>query len=452
MEKRSVSLILPMFNEKEYLEKTVSTVISVLEPSFPDFEVIVVDDASNDGSGMVAERLAAGDSRIRVIHHKKNRKLGGVLKTGFSAASKEIVVYTDMDMPFDLSQLSAVIPLVFDSDIVIGCRIGKRESFLRVVYSWAYNKLINVIFKTRVKDVNFALKIFKRKILNEIKLKSEGSFINAEFLAKARKLGYSIKEVEIDYTPRTYGISRLSTPPVICKVLYEIVKFYPEIIRFSKKKAIYGRLRDFYKNAGRKAKIYNFLRFKTCPFDKIEKFIPKTGSILDLGCGTGLLLNTLRLEQDKRALFGFDRDARKIGIAAISLNESRDIVFKKADISGSSLDLPKASAIILTDVMYCLDHEKKIGLLEKCFTALDAGGTLLIKDIDRSFNIKFFWAFLQEFLAVKIFGLTSADGIYFENKKQYLSLLKKSGFIANQYFDLSKGYFYPHILYAGKKP
>lgn len=406
---KSISLIFPMYNEKEYLPMAINTAKSVLETLTPDYEIIIVDDASIDGSGQLADNLSNSGNKIKVIHHNKNRKLGGALKTGFSSATKEIIIYTDIDLPFDLSQLKEILPLISESDIIIGSRIGKRESMLKAFYSWAYNNLINFIFRLGIKDINFALKIFKREVLNDIQLKSEGSFINAEFLAKAKKLEFSIKEVNIGYNLRTYGVSRLSTPSVIGKILYEMIKFYPEIRLFSKKAAIYDKVKKFYNKVNFRIKVYNFLRFKTCPFDRIEKFIPKEGNIVDLGCGTALLLNLLSLESDKRQLFGFDIDKRKIEIARESVKGKESIKIEAKDITSGDFSLPQTKCILLIDVLYYLSFSRKKKLLEKLYNVLEADGLLIIKDIDRTFGLKYLWTFLQEFLIVRVLGLTSAD-------------------------------------------
>jgi glycosyltransferase involved in cell wall biosynthesis len=447
---KSISLIFPMYNEIQYLPKALDAAKSILTELTMDYEIIIVDDASNDGSGQLADNLSNANNKIKVIHHNQNRKLGGALKTGFSCATKDVIIYTDIDLPFDLFRLKEILPLIFESDIVIGSRIGKRESRLRVFYSWAYNNLINAMFSLGIKDVNFALKIFKREVLNDIRLKSEGSFINAEFLAKAKKLEFSIKEVDIEYNLRTYGVSRLSTPSVIGKILYEMIKFYPEIRLFSKKAASYDKVRKLYNKVNFKIKVYNFIRFRTCPFDRIAEVIPKEGNIVDLGCGTALLLNLLSLELDKRQLVGFDIDKRKIEIARKSVKGKENIKIEAKDITSVDFSMPRVKCIALVDVLYYLSFFQKKKLLEKTYNVLETDGLLIIKDIDRTFSLKYLWTFLQEFLVVKVLGLTSAGGLYFADKECYLNLLKECRFITNV-FDLSKGYLYPHILYVCHK-
>jgi glycosyltransferase involved in cell wall biosynthesis len=447
---KSISLVMPMYNEKDYLPRTIAIAADVLSGMTQDYEIIIVDDASTDGSGRMAEQMSKQDNRIKVIHHSKNRKLGGSLKTGFYNATGAIIVYTDIDLPFDLKVLKGLIPLTDNFDIIKGRRTGNRESLIRKIYSWVYNRLVNFIFDTGAKDINFALKIFKREILGEVELKSEGSFINAEFLAKAKRLGYSVKEVDTQYCFRTYGISRLSTAAVILKILYEMARYYPEIRYFSRKKVMRRKIKMLYKKAGLWVKIYNFIRLKTCPFDRVIELIPRRGDILDLGCGTGILLNLLSQDANGNKFFGFDADAKKINSAKISLDGSGNIIFEKKDILSQDVALPAAACISIIDTLYYFDNNQKKQLLKKCHESLAAGGILLIKDINRGFSVKFFWTFIQESLAVKLFRLTKARKLCFENKTVYLSILNEMGF-HTEAIDISKGYFYPHIVYVCKK-
>src|SRR5436309_7615840 len=97
----SVSLVIPMFNEEENIEHAVGCAVSALEMYGGDYEVVIVDDASTDRSPEIVRRLALANPRLRVLRHAANRKLGGALKTGFAAATRDLVVYMDADLPFD---------------------------------------------------------------------------------------------------------------------------------------------------------------------------------------------------------------------------------------------------------------------------------------------------------------------------------------------------------------
>ena len=190
-----------------------------------DYELLVIDDASTDLTGAIADRIAAADPRVRVVHHPKNRKLGGSLKTGFAAARGDLVLYTDADLPFDMDELQKACRLMrhYEADIVSAYRFDRTgEGYVRVVYSTIYNVLVRVLFGVRIRDINFAFKLCRRRVLDEITLVSEGSFIDAELVIRTIGSGGKVVQFGVDYFPRTRGVSTLSSPAVIVKILREM--------------------------------------------------------------------------------------------------------------------------------------------------------------------------------------------------------------------------------------
>jgi glycosyltransferase involved in cell wall biosynthesis len=223
---QSLSLVMPMYNEIENIERAIDEARRMAEEAIPDFEIVVVDDASTDGSGALVDRLARVDPRVRVIHHPQNRKLGGALRTGFAAATKEWVLYTDSDLPIDMADAQRAFPLADEADIVIGYRISRHEGWKREVMSWVYNRLIRALFGLRVRDVNFAFKLFRRGVLGAIRLESEGSFIDAEFLIEACRAGFTLREVGMPYYARQAGVSTLAGPRVVLRILDEMGRYW----------------------------------------------------------------------------------------------------------------------------------------------------------------------------------------------------------------------------------
>lgn len=221
-----------MYNEEDYIHRAVRAARAALSEAAPDHEIVIVDDASTDRTGAIADELAAADPRIKVVHNATNRKLGGSLKAGYAVASKELVLYTDADLPFDLQELTRAVRLLEyqQADVLSAYRFDRTsEGLVRTVYSFVYNLLIRVLFDLRVKDVNFSFKLFRRSLLDKIALKSEGSFIDAEFLIRARKAGAQIIQVGVDYFPRSRGISTLSSADVIAKILREMAQLWGEL-------------------------------------------------------------------------------------------------------------------------------------------------------------------------------------------------------------------------------
>ena len=226
---RKLSVFFPMWNEQEYIERAIDAAREeceelVAERDIADYEIIVINDASTDATGQMADALAAADPHVKVVHHPQNRKLGGSMKSGFAAASGDLVLYTDADLPFDMHDVHKAIRLLryYDADIVSAYRFDRTgEGYVRTVYSFFYNMMVRVLFGIRMRDINFAFKLARTRVFDHVELKSEGSFIDAELVVKARKYGYTVIQFGVDYFPRTRGVSTLSSPRVILKILNE---------------------------------------------------------------------------------------------------------------------------------------------------------------------------------------------------------------------------------------
>ena len=225
-----LSVFYPMWNEEDYIERALRFGKQACEDlvasgEIGDYELIVVDDASTDRTPEIADRIAAADPKVRVIHHVRNRKLGGAMKSGFAAATGDLVLYTDADLPFDMSELGRAVRLLreYEVDIISAYRFDRTgEGVLRGVYTYVYNALIKALFGVRVRDINFAFKLCRARIFEHVELRSEGSFIDAELIIRATRLGYEIMQMGVDYFPRTRGQSKLSSPSVILTILREM--------------------------------------------------------------------------------------------------------------------------------------------------------------------------------------------------------------------------------------
>jgi glycosyltransferase involved in cell wall biosynthesis len=226
-----------MWNEQDYIERAIDAAREECEDlksqgDITDYEMIIVDDASTDDTPIIAARLAAEDSHVKVVRHPENRKLGGSMKSGFAAATGDLVLYTDADLPFDMHDVHKAMRLLryYDADVVSAYRFDRTgEGYVRTIYSFFYNLMVRVLFGVRMRDVNFAFKLCRTRIFDHVDLKSEGSFIDAELVVKAQKYGYTVIQFGVDYFPRTRGVSTLSSPTVIKKILGEARQLRREI-------------------------------------------------------------------------------------------------------------------------------------------------------------------------------------------------------------------------------
>ncbi len=230
----AVSAVIPMYNEEENIGHALRFLVEALERHAGDYEIVVVDDASTDKSPEIVGRAAAENPKIRLIRHARNQKLGRTLRTGFAAATKELIFYTDADIaidPHDLGRAVRAMRLT-RADLITAYRFDRvPEGHRRAVYSVAYNALIGLLFGWPFRDINFACKLLRREVLECIELRSEGSLIDAELVIKAKNAGFVVQQIGVDYFPRAFGQSHLSSPAVVLRILRELVVLYPGMRR-----------------------------------------------------------------------------------------------------------------------------------------------------------------------------------------------------------------------------
>ena len=253
MQKPTISLVIPMFNEEANIEHAIAYAIDALTQHARDYEIVIVDDASTDQSPEIVRRVVAGNPRIRLIRHDFNQKLGASLRSGFAATSHELILYMDADLPFDPDALGRAIRAmnVTRADVISGYRFDRTtEGFKRALYSIAYNWLIRILFRISIRDVNFSFKLMRREVLQAVELRSEGSLVDAELLVKAKNRGFIVQQIGLDYFPRVHGTSYLSSPGVILKILRELIVLYPEMKRREARKAPVVELEAAHRHSG----------------------------------------------------------------------------------------------------------------------------------------------------------------------------------------------------------
>ena len=225
----SISVFFPCYNEQDNVVGTVEKALAVLEELGTDFEVIIVNDGSGDATGRIADEIAGRDGRVKVVHHRTNLGYGAALKSGFKAATKEMVFYTDGDGQFDINELPPLLPLIEQYDVVSCYRLNRQDSIIRKINAWCWTKLVCLLFSMKIRDIDCAFKLYKREIFDDIKLSSTGALIDTEILARAVRRGYTVTQKGVHHYPRTAGAQTGANVKVILRAFKELFKLYGQI-------------------------------------------------------------------------------------------------------------------------------------------------------------------------------------------------------------------------------
>ena len=225
----SLSVFFPAYNEEANIVETIEKAFKII-PSFAEqFEIIAVNDGSNDKTAQYLSELSGKYPNLKVITHPKNRGYGAALKSGFLNTKYEYVFFTDSDGQFKLEELENFIPLIQDCDIVAGFRIKRNDPWHRIINAKAYNLLVRMLFGLKINDIDCAFKLIRKKVLDLITLKSESQFVSAEFLIKSKKKGFIIKQLGANHYPREKGTPTGNNPLVIVRSFAELFKLWKEL-------------------------------------------------------------------------------------------------------------------------------------------------------------------------------------------------------------------------------
>jgi glycosyltransferase involved in cell wall biosynthesis len=221
-----LSVFFPAHDEAANLEPTVDSALIVLKGlALREYEVVIVDDGSTDGTAAIADELAERHANVRVIHHDANRGYGAALKSGLGAARLDWIFYSDSDCQFDLSELALLLPFAEENDAVIGYRANRSEGAVRKVNQFLWTRVVRAVIGLNVRDVDCAFKLLRRSSVEAIgPLASEGAVISAELLVKLQRAGARIKQVPVTHHPRPAGRPSGGSPRVIARAFRELFR------------------------------------------------------------------------------------------------------------------------------------------------------------------------------------------------------------------------------------
>jgi dolichol-phosphate mannosyltransferase len=196
------SVVIPVYNERDNLEILLNSLTGVMDSLQKEYEIICVDDGSNDGSDEVLRALKRKYEQLMVVEFERNCGLTAALDAGFSRARGEIVITMDADMQNDPQDIPKLLKQMGDYDVVCGVRSRRHDPWLRIVSSRIANYIRNKVTREEITDVGCTLRAYKRKFLSRLKL-FDGMHRFLPTLLKWE--GAKVVEVEVDHHPRLYG-------------------------------------------------------------------------------------------------------------------------------------------------------------------------------------------------------------------------------------------------------
>jgi len=232
-----VSLLVPAYNERENVEPLLRSFARFIKERNLDWELVLVDDGSTDGTYEVAEKLKKRYPFLKLLRHKRNYGKSEALLTGARAASGDIVVIYDADMQFTLADAQRLAELLEreNLDIVAGRKRGKYE---KKFVSSVYNALSRWLFKIPVHDMN-AMKALRREILLKIPMRKDW---HRYIIPLAHDMGYRIGEADVKLLPRKYGKSKYSNPFRIFIGFFDLVAVKFQLTFMRKPMLFFGSL------------------------------------------------------------------------------------------------------------------------------------------------------------------------------------------------------------------
>jgi glycosyltransferase involved in cell wall biosynthesis len=227
-----ISLVLPCHNESENLRWLLPHIAEVLPRLAEAYEVVLVDDGSSDGSGALAEEIAAGlGTELRVIRHDAKSGYGVTVADGLRATRLEYSAFTDADGQFEVADFALLVPLLDHADLVGGWREERSDAAMRSVVSGVFNTLLRVLYGLRVRDADCALKIMRTEFLRSIQIESRSALMNAELYIKAQRSGRRVAQVAVPHHPRQLGVRSGARPRAIARAIKELILFRIRLAR-----------------------------------------------------------------------------------------------------------------------------------------------------------------------------------------------------------------------------
>lgn len=228
----SISLFFPAYNDAPSLPGLITKAFEVLRSSGRDFEVIVVNDGSADATGAVLNELRAshGD-QLRIVTHEVNRGYGGALRSGFAAATKDLVFYTDGDGQYDVGELPRLLDAMTpEVGLVNGYKLERNDPKHRIWIGSTYNRVARFLFGIKIRDIDCDFRLVRRALVDRVKLTATSGVICVELVRKLELTGCNVVELGVHHYPRLHGRSQFFRVKSLATTFYQLCRLWVRIV------------------------------------------------------------------------------------------------------------------------------------------------------------------------------------------------------------------------------
>ncbi|MBN1626074.1 MAG: glycosyltransferase family 2 protein [Deltaproteobacteria bacterium] len=227
---KSITAFFPAFNDGGTISSMVISALITLPKVTDDYEVIVVNDGSHDYTGDMLTELERIYPYVRILNHPANQGYGSALWSGFKAAKKEWIFYTDGDAQYDPRELISLVQAVReDTDVINGYKISRKDPLHRVIIGRLYHHIVSILFNFSLKDVDCDFRLMKREIFEKIELHSTSGTICLEMVKKLQDAGYIFEEVPVHHYHRAYGKSQFFNFSRLFKTAVQLIKLWHDL-------------------------------------------------------------------------------------------------------------------------------------------------------------------------------------------------------------------------------
>jgi len=227
----SISVFFPCYNDARTIGDLVRRADAELQPLTGDYEIIVVNDGSKDDSAEVLRALAPAIRQLRIVTHPVNRGYGAALRSGFSAATKELVFYTDGDGQYDVGEMRLLLMLLTDdTHFVNGMKMTRHDPPYRIFTGNLHRFVTRWSFWLPISDVDCDFRLVRRSIIERLALRSNSGSICVELVKQAQRAGAQFREVSVHHYPRQWGQSQFFTVRRILRTYADLAVMWLELM------------------------------------------------------------------------------------------------------------------------------------------------------------------------------------------------------------------------------